>query len=38
MLKSRMGKIVATGILFLNLFASTPVIAETYTPQDPGSI
>ncbi len=36
--KSKSGKIIAIAMLFLNLFVSVPAIAETYTPQDPGSI
>ena len=38
MLRSKIGNIFGVMLLFLNLFVALPVIAETYTPQDSGSI
>ena len=38
MLRSKIGNIFGVMLLFLNLFVALPAIAETYTPQDSGSI
>lgn len=38
MLRSKIGNIFGVVLLFLNLFVALPAIAETYTPQDSGSI
>ncbi|EOS7932954.1 choice-of-anchor A family protein [Enterococcus hirae] len=38
MLISKIGNIFGVMLLFLNLFVALPAIAETYTPQDSGSI
>ncbi|WP_342081585.1 collagen-binding domain-containing protein [Enterococcus hirae] len=38
MLRSKIGNIFGVMLLFLNLFVALPTIAETYTPQDSGSI
>ncbi|HGF7568475.1 TPA: collagen-binding domain-containing protein [Enterococcus hirae] len=38
MLRSKIGNICGVVLLFLNLFVALPAIAETYTPQDSGSI
>ncbi|ENZ5655953.1 collagen-binding domain-containing protein [Enterococcus hirae] len=38
MLRSKIGNIFGVMLLFLNLFVALPSIAETYTPQDSGSI
>ncbi|MFS0929373.1 LPXTG cell wall anchor domain-containing protein [Enterococcus durans] len=38
MVKNKSGSIIAIVALFLNLLVSIPVVAETYLPQDPGTI
>lgn len=38
MVKNKSGSIIAIAALFLNLLVSIPVVAETYLPQDPGTI